>query len=215
MNAAATMIESMSAFTTRRLDLEKQWTVLAEWGVTRMYGTRKPKMARTVPSVAAVRSTIIAFVDALEAIAAMAVVGEPAGPTSGTDFEVRDNGSRLQELLATALGPMRSTLESLPANELPADYLTTIDEAWMLRDVCTTAVALARKRCDLQREAVFNKLARAWQKPDFCVKRDAAGTERDRLFPLAESWDDDWYYGRAVSTKVTTKVTRKKREAKR
>jgi hypothetical protein len=68
--------------------------------------------------------------------------------------------------------------------------------------VCTNAVALARKRCDFQREALFNKLSRAWQKPDFCVKRDAAGVDRNRLFPLAESWDDDWYYGRSVATKL-------------
>ena len=68
-------------------------------------------------------------------------------------------------------------------------------EAFRLRRECKEAVALARQRVELQRQAVFNRLAKAAQKPDFCVRRDAAGPDRDRLFPLAESWDEDWYYG--------------------
>jgi hypothetical protein len=206
MNEAAPMIKAMATFTARRLEMETHWTVLAEWGVTRMYGTEKVKTARATPSAAVVRSSIIAFIDSLERIARLQVIGDPAGPDRGMDYEVRDNGSRLQELLTTALDPIRLSLQSGPKRGGLQGYLVTLDEAWMLRDVCTSAVALARKRCDFQREALFNKLSRAWQKPDYCVKRDAAGVDRDRLFPLAESWDDDWYYGRSVSTKSKPKA---------
>jgi len=60
------------------------------------------------------------------------------------------------------------------------------------------AVALARKYCNVQREALLNKLSRAFQKPDFCVRRDALGPDRDRLLPITLSWDEDWYSGKKI-----------------
>lgn len=45
------------------------------------------------------------------------------------------------------------------------------------------------------RVAVLDKLAKAWQKPDFCVRRDIAGGDRDRLFPRELSWADKWFVG--------------------
>jgi hypothetical protein len=60
-----------------------------------------------------------------------------------------------------------------------------------------------RARCKAQREALFTLLSGAWVKPDFVVRRDTAGstrdqegtTRRDWIFPLAESWDEEWYAG--------------------
>jgi hypothetical protein len=46
-----------------------------------------------------------------------------------------------------------------------------------------------------QLEAVLNKLAKAAQKPDYCLWRKSLGPEQDRLLPLEESWDHDWYVG--------------------
>jgi hypothetical protein len=60
-----------------------------------------------------------------------------------------------------------------------------------------------RDRWEAQREALFTLLSGAWVKPDFVVRRDAAGstrdnegtTRRDWIFPLTQSWDEDWYAG--------------------
>jgi hypothetical protein len=60
-------------------------------------------------------------------------------------------------------------------------------------------VRLARARCELQFEALVNKLSRAFQKPDFCLRRDAfSPADRDRLLSNALEWDGDWYYGENI-----------------
>jgi hypothetical protein len=61
------------------------------------------------------------------------------------------------------------------------------------------AIDLVRERVVLQREALFNRLSKTYQKPDFCVRRDSAGPEADRHFPLNESWDEEWYVGPEIS----------------
>lgn len=72
---------------------------------------------------------------------------------------------------------------------------TLRDDSIDRRDTMRDLVRLARERCDMQRQALFNKLARTSQKPDHVIWRGATGTERDRIFPLAESWDEAWYVG--------------------
>ena len=64
-------------------------------------------------------------------------------------------------------------------------------------DTIRKAAELASQYCDVQRDALFNKLAKASQKPDFCVKRDSVedAATRDRYFPISESWDEHWYSG--------------------
>ena len=60
-------------------------------------------------------------------------------------------------------------------------------------------MSLARARCELQFEALVNKLSRAFQKPDFCLRRDAfSPADRDRLLSNALEWDGDWYYGENI-----------------
>lgn len=61
------------------------------------------------------------------------------------------------------------------------------------------AVDLARKICEAQDQTFLNKLARAYQKPDFCIRRDALGAAANQLLPESLSWDKNWYYGRPVS----------------
>jgi predicted metalloprotease len=56
-------------------------------------------------------------------------------------------------------------------------------------------VDLAHAICETQYEAVLNKLSRAYQKPDFCVRRDSVGSDCDQFLPVSLSWDADWYYG--------------------
>jgi hypothetical protein len=70
------------------------------------------------------------------------------------------------------------------------------------------AVALARKLNDAQREATLNTVSRAWQKPDFCVRRDAVGPECDRLLTPTLSWDHDWYHGMRIDDIRPERLTR-------
>ena len=60
-------------------------------------------------------------------------------------------------------------------------------------------VELARQFCEAQNQALLNKLSRAFQKPDFYIRRDSVGDARDQLLPMSVSWDADWYYGRTVA----------------
>ena len=69
------------------------------------------------------------------------------------------------------------------------------------------AVALARRYCNVQREALLNKLSRAFQKPDFCIRRDALGPERNRLLPITLSWDEEWYTGKKIDSVEVTAVS--------
>lgn len=61
------------------------------------------------------------------------------------------------------------------------------------------AITLCRELSALQRRALLNWVSLLWQKPDFVVRRDAAGPDRERHFPRAQSWDDDWYAGPPLS----------------
>jgi len=63
-------------------------------------------------------------------------------------------------------------------------------------------VELARTLCDAQKEAFLNKISRAYQKPDFCIRRDSVGSRSNELLPMSLSWDENWYYGRDVEYRV-------------
>jgi hypothetical protein len=66
-----------------------------------------------------------------------------------------------------------------------------------LMDAVLQAAELAGQYCDAQRDALFNKLAKASQKPDFCIRRDSVDSDdtREAYFHIRESWDKDWYGG--------------------
>jgi len=70
-----------------------------------------------------------------------------------------------------------------------------LDELQQLTGLLREAVYLATQYCNVQQAALLNKLSRGYQKPDFCIRRDALGRERDRLLPLSQSWDEEWYFG--------------------
>jgi hypothetical protein len=44
-------------------------------------------------------------------------------------------------------------------------------------------------------ERALDEAVEKLRKPDHCVLRSTAGLERDRLFPLDQSWEDTWYCG--------------------
>ncbi len=50
-------------------------------------------------------------------------------------------------------------------------------------------------------DGVLNCLSKAWQKPDYAVRRSAVGPmDRERIFPEQYSWgpDSEWYVGPPV-----------------
>ena len=134
---------------------------------------------------------ILALVSAIRAIAELDVVGEP-GPHNNLDAQVGGDYFRLHELLAGPLSIVASAMEpGLGPVRDPGP-------AWLHLEQFREAVQLARTYCNVQREALLNKLARGYQKPDFCIKRDAVGPARDSLLPTTLSWDADWYFGKII-----------------
>jgi hypothetical protein len=94
----------------------------------------------------------------------------------------------------------------------------TTEDASRLIDLFREAVQLAKNYCDVQRAALLNKLSRAYQKPDFCVRRDSVGALRDVLLPMRDevlpitvSWDEDWYHGRTLTDDEERKLARNRR----
>ena len=158
------------------------------------------------------------------------VIGEPASLDGRKDFAIRDNDARLDEIFASALSELMKGFNALlvkPGASAgsrsvaknksdPKDqYQMIVEKAWIVWPMMREAVTLARARCDLQRDALLSQLSKAWQKPEFCVRRDAAGPEVERLFPRAESFDAEWYVGPVNSTSGTPKEKPTKAATKR
>ncbi len=125
----------------------------------------------------------------LRALSSQTTPKEPPGAPELIGPALKDEVEALVTKLekpapASALASERTLL----VERLRQDYVTR-------QDTMRELVRLAQERCDKQREALLNELARAPQKPDYVVWRGAAGTERDRLFPRAQSFDDTWYVG--------------------
>ncbi|MEQ8661808.1 MAG: hypothetical protein RLW62_13420, partial [Gammaproteobacteria bacterium] len=159
---------------------------------------------------------------ALSTIQALKIEGEPS-PDYKLSTRLLGNQLRLEELLK---GPLRqigiglrmniakvgaaweydpALDEAVPAPDAKPDpiYEATchmqLEAAWQQLDAFREAVKLARGKCQTQHDAVLNKLSRAYQKPDFCINRDALGPERDDLVPRTLSWDAHWYYGKTIT----------------
>ncbi|MEO5818044.1 MAG: hypothetical protein ABIT20_22435 [Gemmatimonadaceae bacterium] len=209
------MLRSFSAYNAMRLPMEGLWATLAEWGVMRLYPNVAPSEWGILPSNMKVASSMDSFLTTVDTIRQMEVVGEPASLDGRRDFAVRDNAARLTEIFALALEELRhqcnemvtalttethaadATSTSIAENSSApnAPFQAVIEKAWNVWPLLRESVTLARARCDLQRDALLSQLSKAWQKPDFCVRRDSAGPEAERLFPRAESWDASWYVG--------------------
>jgi hypothetical protein len=133
----------------------------------------------------------------LEDVAEHHILGLPSD-LSHLDPEVRADNGRLIDIL--------NELDALP--KWAEKKFWNIGELDIYIQEIQEAVSLGRKHCQAQREALMNKLARAYQKPDFCVRRDSVGAERDKLLPLSFSWDDEWYCGNPVTPGQAPKVSK-------
>jgi hypothetical protein len=208
------MWDRFTAFNQSRMPMEQSWATLADWGVMRLYPDR-PGEWGALPSNAKIAEVMDIFLKAVDAISRIQVNGEPTSLDGRRDFAVRDNTSRLTEIFNQALTELGHKYDSMVAlMKTPAqaeiatstsvaenssaagdEFQAVVEKAWGAWPLLREAVTLARARCDLQRDALMSQLSKAWQKPDFCVRRDSAGPEMERLFPRAESWDADWYVG--------------------
>ena len=120
------------------------------------------------------------------------VAGDPS-TRNNLDPVARAQEVRLKELLRVLRGELKDEFARIKGIGRQLDRgLTHSAEA-------SDLVKLARAKCEVQYEALLNKLSRAYQKPDFCIRRDAVcPSDRDRLFPKNLSWDPDWYYGEPI-----------------
>ncbi len=89
---------------------------------------------------------------------------------------------------------------STPARLNDSQLLVHLRTAALKRQlIMREIVRLARARCDEQRDNVFTEYSRSARMPDYRVWRNSAGPERDRIFPISQSWDENWYVGAEVA----------------
>lgn len=179
-------IGRLKQFAATRQQMEGHFNQIAQWAITRLLGSQNAAALSREPSSQIMANEVSGLVSTLSTIANLEMRGEPS-PHNNLDMQVSADFFRLGELVVS--------LEKLLANQPPEVLL---EYAWVRREDFRSAVVYARRYCDVQREALLNKLSRAYQKPDFCIRRDALGPEADRLLPVTLSWDEDWYSGKMI-----------------
>lgn len=120
------------------------------------------------------------------------VKGEPS-TRNNLDPVANAQEERLQHMLAALINELKDEIRNTDSPE------ELLEKAMAHSTEAEEIVNLARAKCQLQFEALINKLSRAFQRPEFCIRRDSLSpADRDRLFPMALSWDEDWYYGKKI-----------------
>jgi len=127
--------------------------------------------------------------NSVNAIKAAPIEGAPPAD-QGLDTVLSAELLRLNDVVDGLTDELRPRVAGPPEDLLAAAQRHTTELGEM--------VDLARRYSEGQYEVLLNKMSRAFQKPDFCLRRDAFGDDADRLLPLSLSWDNDWYYGYKV-----------------
>ncbi len=182
----AEIIERRRAFSEQQLRLEQSVDILAPvaiLGLPRLESALN-QMQQPTLSTDPLGAAFTEFMDSLQKIQELHIAGEPS-ETNNLDTVVLATNLRLGELLAILRGLL------VPGDPPGANMERVMGAGELYRQ----AVDLARQYCGDQQQALLNKLSRAYQKPDYCIRRDAVGSGKDRWLPLAYSWNDDWYYG--------------------
>lgn len=181
--AMAAMIKSQRRFNEARVLLEGTVDVLAPVAVL---GTNALELTSPPMTLEGLKDVFGLFMTSLEKIQKLQIVGEPSARNT-LDTRVQAENFRLNDLL-------QEIAELFSSGDPQANF----EKARAYGDIFRQAVELARQFCDAQQEALLNKLSRAYQKPDFCIRREALGAGRDQLLPLPLSWDAHWYYGMQI-----------------
>ncbi|HLY16921.1 MAG TPA: hypothetical protein VKR61_06835 [Bryobacteraceae bacterium] len=202
-DALKIIIENQRSFSALRLQLEDAVNLLAPLAVMGLPGMQTafralndnlaqrqpPGQPLSLPSADDLAAMAGRLIQVMQEIADQGVQGEPS-PHNNLDTLALAQEYRLKELLDTLRAELADEFKpgDAPAVKLEAARAHSSEEGQM--------VDLARQKCEVQYEALINKLSRAYQKPDFCLRRDAfQAQDRDRLLPLPLAWDPDWYYG--------------------
>jgi hypothetical protein len=169
-------------FTGTRVKMEDKVTLLAAVEILglRAFLASIAAARKTPPTDEQLYQYGVDLVEALGEISLLKIEGEPS-ERNNLDTQVLSDKMRLTELLL-----------EIPKQPSPEEAL---DAAIARGEQFRQMVELARRYCEAQTQALLNKLSRAYQKPDFCIRRDSVGSECDRLLPLSLSWDDNWFYG--------------------
>jgi hypothetical protein len=206
----------------RCIDLLSPLSILGFRGLQATYANinkGRQESTLTAPSAADLWKLGDELFAAIRTLLDMDIVGEPSTHNS-LDPVALANQERLEKMLVTVNAELDDEKDAVlrAATDQPPDQaalnetllsmlMTHVEEEGEI-------VSLARAKCQLQFEALLNKLSRAFQKPDFCLRRDAfSPADRDRLLPIALSWDEDWYYGEdikldpALANEVVTVAT--------
>jgi hypothetical protein len=198
------MIEQMGLFTELRLAMHDYFSVLAAWSIAPTLQDSQDRSPRSTDGKPWFDDDLMKT-DVVKATEALLLVLTQISETKVIGTPSRDENPRvLADLnrLRALLRVLNQTAKDNLGDELTRGRSTKIEElfagqpseqVWLI-DVVREAVQLADGYCAVQRDALFNKLSKAYQKPDFCVRRDSVGpAARDKYFPRSESWDEDWY----------------------
>ncbi|HEY3704364.1 MAG TPA: hypothetical protein VGL22_04835 [Terracidiphilus sp.] len=197
-NTLDKIILNQERFMRWRLQMEEAlskvsaMTILKPAGVAHFY---QAKLNQTAPGSLNLITEGLLLMGALLAISELEIEGEPSD-RNNLDTQVLADKARLAEIL-NGLKQSASDEESDGPDARSQEQVLewALEHAGEFRQ----AVDLARSYCGAQNQAFLNKLSRAFQKPDFCIRRDVVGSSCDQLLPLSLSWDEDWYYGRNVT----------------
>jgi hypothetical protein len=176
------IILAQERFTTLRLAMESEITLLSSFAILGFHDMNVAfrRMHREVPDLKELYESGVRMLETITQISQLEIQGEPS-ERNNLDTVILANLMRLRELLI-----------ELPKGLAPGAALSWATDH---KDDLKQIVELARAYCDAQTNALLNKLSRAYQKPDFCIRRDSVGPYADALLPLSFSWDSQWYYG--------------------
>lgn len=172
-------LDNMGKFTRLRLEMEFHRDIVSTWNI--LPTQFKNNWGKNPNTLKQVKESTQKLVGKTREIVHLEIVGEP----SNDDPYV----SAIRNSLQLSIPKQKDVDEQLKQEIQPF--------GGPLVDAVLKATEIAGKYCDAQREALLNILAKAYQKPDFCVRRDSVASPamQERYFPRSESWDDDWYAG--------------------
>lgn len=150
---------------------------------------------RTPPGIDELSKGFVSLLATLREISELRIEGQ-AWEYGDLDANVTADQARLVQLLNGLQEGAKPGLGAQSVSDARAKLVAwTLESSGQIRQ----AVELARAYCGAQNNAFLTKFSRAYQKPDFCIRRDSVGCETGRLLPAALSWDKNWYYGRNAS----------------
>lgn len=198
-----TILLSQEKFTRWRLKMEHELGELAAAAIFNPLGIKNvySKLHKTAPTTDELAKEVMDLLMKLDEFDEYTIAGEPS-ERNYLDVCVTADRARYKELGTEFGKKFRALVEEIVmGNEEKDSSSKLLQLVFENSQQFQMLVEYAREFCDAQNEAFLNKLSRAYQKPDFCIRRDTVGDGSDQLLPLSLSWDANWYYGRMIGDK--------------